>query len=300
MPIHLKFVSQFFLIASICVGSCARRTFLPQNGILIQDYHNRKSISEAIVNIRGGSGRGGYDYNDGYGRDDDYSRGYDYGDRNVGSSRYENDYEDDRYGDDRRGGNDYYDDRDRSMERDYNPSRRSSRSSPSSMPDVGGLLRNGNKKIGIMALGGGVVFTLLGISLFFNKTLMRLGNLLLIVGVPLFIGPGRTTGYFLQPKKARATGCLGLGIFLVFIGWPVFGIALETFGIMNLFGNLFPVLMLMVKQMPIIGNLFDKKENPKRKQSASSRNNYRDSYSYDDEEDDRYANRDDDNSERYY
>ncbi len=122
MPIHLKFVCQFFLIASICVGSCARRTFLPQNGILIQDYHNRKSISEAIVNIRGGSGRGGYDYNDGYGHDDDYSRGYDYGDRNVGSSRYENDYEDDRYGDDRRGGNDYYDDRDRSMERDYNPS----------------------------------------------------------------------------------------------------------------------------------------------------------------------------------
>ena len=79
------------------------------------------------------------------------------------------------------------------------------------MPDVGGLIRNGNKKVGMMLLGGGAVFTLLGISLFFNKTLMRLGNLLFIVGVPLFIGPGRTTGYFLQPKKARATGCLGLG-----------------------------------------------------------------------------------------
>lgn len=175
------------------------------------------------------------------------------------------------------------------------------------MPDVGGLLRNGNKKVGMILLGGGAVFTLLGISLFFNKSLMRLGNLLFILGVPLFIGPGRTTGYFLQPKKARATGCLGLGIFLVFIGWPIFGIALEAFGILNLFGNMFPVFMILLKQMPVVGNIFkggnsgDSKFS--RKKAAPSRNSYR----YEDDEDDRYANddydrdrQDDGYADRYY
>lgn len=166
------------------------------------------------------------------------------------------------------------------------------------VPDVGGLLRNGNKKIGMTLLGAGAVSTLLGISLFFNKTLMRLGNLLFIAGVPLFIGPGRTTGYFLQPKKARATGCLGFGIFLVMIGWPVLGIALEAFGIMNLFGNMFPVFMVLLKQMPIIGPILKGDGGSK---SKGKRQSYRD---YDDDDRHDYSrDRDDDyrrDDDRYY
>jgi hypothetical protein len=151
------------------------------------------------------------------------------------------------------------------------------------MPDVGGILRNGNKKIGLGLLGAGVVFTMLGISLFFNKALIRLGNLFFIAGVPMTIGPGRTTGYFLQPKKSRATGCLALGIFLVFIGWPIFGIALEVFGLLNLFGNMFPVFMIILKQMPFVGNLLNGNGSGKK---AAKKNNRqapsRDRYSYDD------------------
>ena len=94
---------------------------------------------------------------------------------------------------------------------------------------------------------------MLGISLFFNKTLMRLGNLLFIAGVPMTIGPGRTAGYFFQPKKARATGCLALGIILVFFGHPLFGIIFEVFGLLNLFGNMFPIALAILKQTPVIG-----------------------------------------------
>ena len=121
MASTLKSKSQVILIASMFVASCARKTFLPNNGytyggVQIQNHNNVKSISEAIMKIRGGSDRG-YDYNDGHGRDDDYSRGYEYGDGNVGSGRY--DYEDDRYADDGRGADDYHGaDRDRSRDRD--------------------------------------------------------------------------------------------------------------------------------------------------------------------------------------
>mmetsp|Transcript_9081 Transcript_9081/g.11536 ORF Transcript_9081/g.11536 Transcript_9081/m.11536 type:complete len:202 (-) Transcript_9081:54-659(-) len=135
----------------------------------------------------------------------------------------------------------------------------SSRSSATSsitskMPNV---LRTGNKKIGLAFIGSGLLFTFLGITLFFNKNLMRMGNLLFICGIPLSIGPGRTVGYFLQPKKARATGCLIVGILLVFVGHPILGILLEVFGLLNLFGNMFPVLMVLVKQLPFVGGLFD-------------------------------------------
>ena len=63
-------------------------------------------------------------------------------------------------------------------------------------------------------------------------------------------------GYFLQPKKARATGCLGCGIFLVLVGHPVIGILLEVFGLLNLFGNMFPLVMMMAKNLPVVGGLF--------------------------------------------
>ena len=131
----------------------------------------------------------------------------------------------------------------------------SSSKSSSSFPSTA-VLTQPNRKLGLLFLGGGTVFTLLGITLFFNKTLMRLGNLLFVIGIPLLLGLGRTAGYFLQPRKARATGCLGCGIFLVFVGHPLIGIILELFGILNLFGNMFPLVLIMAKNLPVVGSLF--------------------------------------------
>jgi hypothetical protein len=142
---------------------------------------------------------------------------------------------------------------------------------------------------------------MLGISLFFNKALMRLGNLLFMAGVPMTIGPGRTAGYFLQPQKARATGCLALGIVLVFVGHPVIGIALEAFGLMNLFGNMFPFALVILKQMPIIGPILSRKPNPSENNQdrgrsyQDDRDYYDDRQYYDDVGDDK-----DEYNQKYY
>lgn len=153
---------------------------------------------------------------------------------------------------------------------------------PAFLANMPSVIKNGNRQIGFGLLGSGSIITMLGISLFFNKTLMRLGNLLFIAGVPMTLGPSRTLGYFVKREKFRATGCLALGIFLVFIGMPVFGIILEAFGIMNLFGNLFPFVWAVAKNMPGIGPLLSG-GNKSKSNERRSRNDREDGYYYEDD-----------------
>ena len=289
---------------------------------LLEDIDHRES---RIYKIRGGGGGGAYDdYNNGYNYNDemvynDDYRSNDY-EREKSYSNTPNRYEDD-YHPRKSSGDGYYDDEGRYFE-DYDdrggvrsvsvtvnailfiesfmvrsnwclyfqyyltsnpPQRRSPSASQSKLPAV---LTSGNRKLGIIFLSSGAAFTALGITLFFNKTLMRLGNLLFVCGIPLMIGPGRTLGYFLQPKKARATGCLACGIFLVLVGHPVIGILLEVFGLLNLFGNMFPVLMIMAKNLPVVGTLFGGGGNS----SERRREKRREEDYYND--DDRYYNND--------
>lgn len=175
------------------------------------------------------------------------------------------------------------------------------RSPPSFLPqNIPGITAT-NRKVGLTFLVSGLAITFLGISLFFNKTLLRMGNILFLAGIPLTIGPSRTVGYFLQPKKARATACLGVGIFLVLIGSPVFGIAMEIFGLLNLFGNMFPIFIIMAKRVPFLGDLIPDGSSKKKEKSTgytrsgSERKRHNDGAQYYAE--DENGNR---NSERYY
>jgi len=111
------------------------------------------------------------------------------------------------------------------------------------------------RKIGIGLTVGGFLFTILGILLFFDKGLLGLGNILFLSGVVLIIGMKKTSRFFFQRRKAKGTACFMFGIFLVFYGWSFFGILIEGFGFLNLFGDFFPVALGFLRQMPIIGNI---------------------------------------------
>lgn len=145
------------------------------------------------------------------------------------------------------------------------------------------LLR-GDRKTGMMLLGSGLAITFLGITMFFNRTLLRLGNLLFIAGVPMTLGPTRTFGYFVKPEKFRATACLAVGIFLVFRGSPLFGIILEFFGLLNLFGNMFPMVWMFAKNIPVLGPILKTTSgegSKKRKQRNEYEPTYEDEADYD-------------------
>lgn len=78
-------------------------------------------------------------------------------------------------------------------------------------------------------------------------------QLLFLAGVPMIIGVKKTGKFFFQKRKLRGTACFLSGVFLVFIGWPFFGIIIEAFGFLNLFGDFFPVVLAFLRNMPVIG-----------------------------------------------
>jgi len=246
-------------------GSDESGNYGNNNGRNYNDYNDNSYRDQPSGNKRSGND---YDaYGDGA-YEEDQDRGYM---RNDGYYNNRND------GD--RG--DYYDDQNR---RETRGTRKTESKPSSGISDITSqmntLRTKGNRKFGIILTASGIVISLLGISMFFNKTLLRFGNLCFICGIPLLIGPSRTASFFLQPKKARATGCLAFGIFLVLIGKPFFGMILEIFGFLNLFGNLFPVVLAMLKNMPFVGELFkgrpnaDKKKKTRRREEAEYSDRY--------------------------
>jgi hypothetical protein len=286
--------STSWLVTTLAVASCALWTTSAARGptAIIKSQRQRQlpqqktrrlpvSVSSQLLltDLRGGGDRGyGYDNYRDPAADDDDDDDANYRRQQQGAGR--DDYYSERprgkstgYRDDDYDEQDYYDGKRSSSSqsggrRSKNSGSGSSKKLLQSLPNI---IQNGDRRIGLLLLGSGTVVTMMGITLFFQRTLMRLGNLLVIAGIPMTIGPSRTASYFMDPKKTRASVCLAAGIFLVLVaGRPVFGIALELFGLLNLFGNMFPVVLAIAKQMPVIGPLLSGSKN-----NSSSNNNSR-------------------------
>ncbi len=65
--------------------------------------------------------------------------------------------------------------------------------------------------------------------------------------------------FFFRKEKLRGTTCFILGMILVLFKWSISGIFIEFFGILNLFGNFFPIIFTFLKRLPIIGDLLNSK-----------------------------------------
>ena len=113
------------------------------------------------------------------------------------------------------------------------------------------------QKIGVSLTLFGSLFFVMGIFLFLDAALMAVGNLLFLVGLPLILGPQKTLKFFTRPNKRVASVCFILGILMVFTKWVFSGLLFEGFGVLSLFGDFLPVVLSVLRNLPIVGNILN-------------------------------------------
>ncbi|KAK2641744.1 hypothetical protein Ddye_023507 [Dipteronia dyeriana] len=109
------------------------------------------------------------------------------------------------------------------------------------------------KKIGLGLIGFGIFFTFLAVILFFDRGLLALGNILWLTGVALLLGWHSTWNLFTDRSNYKGSGCFLLGLFFIFVRWPVVGIIVEIYGCIALFGGFWPTVKLYIDQIPVVG-----------------------------------------------
>lgn len=109
------------------------------------------------------------------------------------------------------------------------------------------------KKVGLGLIGFGLSFTFLGVILYFDRGLLALGNLFWLIGVGLLLGWQSTWRVFTNVNNLRGTICFVLGLFLIFVRWPIIGIILEIYGVIVLFGGFWSTVKAFLSQIPFVG-----------------------------------------------
>mmetsp|Transcript_13944 Transcript_13944/g.20858 ORF Transcript_13944/g.20858 Transcript_13944/m.20858 type:complete len:204 (-) Transcript_13944:168-779(-) len=130
------------------------------------------------------------------------------------------------------------------------------------------------KQIGLTLVSIGILLTILGMILFFEKNLLRLGNILFIAGISMVIGPQRVGQFFFQPKRLQSTAIFMLGLFMVLTGRSKLGIIFEVLGLLNLFGNVLPLVLAMLKTLPVVGDIIRSLEQAFQRDSRRDRSSF--------------------------
>ncbi|XP_066327857.1 vesicle transport protein GOT1-like [Miscanthus floridulus] len=109
------------------------------------------------------------------------------------------------------------------------------------------------KKIGIGLVGFGILFSFLGVILFFDRGLLALGNIFFLTGVGLLLGWQSMWQLFTKKANLKGSVPFFFGLFLLFVRWPVAGMIMELYGSFVLFSGYGPPIQAFLYQIPIIG-----------------------------------------------
>lgn len=109
------------------------------------------------------------------------------------------------------------------------------------------------KKIGLGLIGFGIFFSFLGVLLFFDRGLLALGNILWLAGVAFLLGWYSTWKFFSNRANYKGSASFLLGLFFIFVRWPILGIIFELYGCIVLFGGFWPSVKVFLYQIPVLG-----------------------------------------------
>merc|ERR1711879_729374 len=117
------------------------------------------------------------------------------------------------------------------------------------------LTLSDTQKVGLVMTSFGAFCTTFGILLMMDRGLLALGNILFVTGSVLLVGLDRASSFFLEQSRLKGSVCFFGGIVFVLIKWPILGLLVEVFGFVNLFGNSFPWLLVILRNVPVLGTL---------------------------------------------
>lgn len=109
------------------------------------------------------------------------------------------------------------------------------------------------KKVGIGLVGCGILFTFLGVVLFFDKGLLALGNIFCLSGVAFLLGWRSMWRLFTSKTNYKGTIPFFVGLFLIFVRWPIIGIIIQLYGAIVLFSGFWASVKVFLYQIPVVG-----------------------------------------------
>jgi len=107
-----------------------------------------------------------------------------------------------------------------------------------------------NRKIGVgLCLLGAACFCV-GIPLFFDRTLLSIGNLSFITGLAFLLGPLKTLQFFIRREKFVAS-CAYFGGFMMTIwGYSFIGFLAQVYAMWRLFSAFLPNVFQALRLVP--------------------------------------------------
>ncbi|KAI1917336.1 Golgi Transport [Ophidiomyces ophidiicola] len=99
----------------------------------------------------------------------------------------------------------------------------------------------------------GAVFCTGGILMFFDRSLLAMGNILFVIGLPLILGPQKTLAFFTRRQKLLGSVTFALGVILILLRWPLIGFCVEIYGLFILFGDFLVTLGSFIGGVPVVG-----------------------------------------------
>ncbi|KAF3901908.1 hypothetical protein ABW21_db0204717 [Orbilia brochopaga] len=67
------------------------------------------------------------------------------------------------------------------------------------------------------------------------------------------MGVNRTFLFFARREKWKGSVTFAIGILVIFLKYPLIGFVIECYGILNLFGDFFGVIISFLGSIPVIG-----------------------------------------------
>mmetsp|Transcript_4860 Transcript_4860/g.11910 ORF Transcript_4860/g.11910 Transcript_4860/m.11910 type:complete len:151 (-) Transcript_4860:502-954(-) len=116
---------------------------------------------------------------------------------------------------------------------------------------------NDQRKIGLGLTGFGILFTILGMLLLFDRGLIAMGNLLFLAGLSTTIGFQSTVAFFSKRKNRKGSIFYIGGCVMVVIGWTVIGLLVEAYGFWLLFCEFIPTALQFFRRTPVMGKILD-------------------------------------------